>query len=177
MCVGHRTSIERNGSELLSYVPTGVDPTFKLGQFYVTPIVFPLKMLVCRDTEKSPIYLGPLLVHQSMKFCNYHYFASQLVGLCPDLKNTQSVGTDGEGPLYDAFCNVFPNAVHLRCFSHFQRNIEDKLKQLCLPQTITKEILHDIMGITVGSDRYQGLVDAATEKDLREALCIKRQMG
>jgi len=68
-----------------SYVPIGVDPTFKLGQFYTTPIVFPLKMLVCEENHLYT-YLWPLLIHQSMEFCNYHYFASQLVGLCPDLK-------------------------------------------------------------------------------------------
>ena len=125
-------------------------------------------MLTAKSTGKSLIYLGPLLVHQSLKFCNHNYLASQLVGLCPALKNTKAIGTDGEGPLYEAFCSVFPNAIHLRCFSHFQRNIEDKL---CFPQTIAKEILHDIMGVTVGPDRYQGLVDAVSKKDFREKLC------
>ena len=66
-------------------------------------------MLIAKSTGKSPIYLGPLLVHQSLKFCNYHYFVSQLVGLCLALKNIKAVGTDGEGPLYEAFCSVFPN--------------------------------------------------------------------
>jgi len=46
-----------------------------------------------------------------MKLTNCHYFASQLVGLCSGFKDTKAVGTDGEGPLYEAFCNVFPNAV------------------------------------------------------------------
>ena len=169
------SEMTRNCTDPLSYVPIGVDPTFKLGQFYVTPVVFALKMLICKDTGKSPIYLGPLLIHQSMKFTNYHYFASQLVGLCPGLKDTKAVGTDGEGPLYEAFCNVFPNAVHLRCFSHFQRNIEDKMKQLGLPQAVTKEMLRDIMGVTVGTDRYQGLVDATSEKDFREKLCALKE--
>ena len=101
-------------------VPIGVDPTFKLGHFYVTLIVFPLKMLVAKGSGKSPIYLGPLRVHQSLKFSNYHYFASQVLGLRPSLKNTKAIGTDGESPLYEAFCGVFPKAVHLRWFSHFQ---------------------------------------------------------
>ena len=168
----------RNCTDNSNYVPIGVDPTFKLGRFYVTPIVFPLKMLVAKGTGKSPIYLGPLLVHQSLKFSNYHYFASQVMGLRPSLKNTKAIGTDGEGPLYEAFCGVFPKAVHLRCFSHFQRNIEDKLKQLQFPVNITKEILHDIMGVTVGSDRFKGLVDAANEQDFREKLCnLKERWG
>lgn len=110
----------RNCTDKSYYVSIGVDPTFKLDHFYVTPIVFPLKMLVAKGTKKSPIYLGPLLVHQSLKFSNYHYFASQVMGLRPSLKNTKAIGTDGEGPLYEAFCGIFPKAVHLRCFSHFQ---------------------------------------------------------
>ena len=159
----------RNCTDNSNYVPIGVDSTFKLGRFYVTPIIFPLKMMVAKGTGKSLTYLGPLLIHQSLKFSNYHYFASQVMGLCPSLKNTKAIGTDGEGPLHEAFCGVFPKAVHLRCFSHFQRNIEDKLKQL--PTNIVKEILHDIMGVTVGSDRFKGLVDAESEKDFREKLC------
>ena len=59
---------------------------------------------------------------------------------------------------------MFPKALHLRCFSHFQRNIDDKVKQLQVP---TKEILHDIMGVNV---RFKGLVDAENEKDFREKL-------
>ena len=56
-----------------SFVPIGVDPTFKLGKFYVTPIVFPLRMFVSKETGKSPVYLGPLLIHQSQKFNAYHH--------------------------------------------------------------------------------------------------------
>jgi len=76
----------QNCTDPSNYVPMRVDPTFKLGQFYVTSIVFPLKMLVTMNTGKSPIYLGPLLVHQSLKFCNCHYFVSQIVGSHPVLK-------------------------------------------------------------------------------------------
>ena len=34
-----------------------------------------------------------------------------------------------------------------------------------------KEIPHDIMGVTVGTDRFKGLVDAANEQYFREKLC------
>ena len=66
----------RNCTDNSNYAPMAVDPTFKLGRFYVTPIVFPLKMMVAKGTGKSPVYLGPLLIHHSQKFSNYHYFAS-----------------------------------------------------------------------------------------------------
>jgi len=50
------------------------------------------------------------------------------------------------------------------------------LKTICnnfvlqVPQAVTKEMLRDIMGVTVGTDRYQGLIDATSEKDFREKL-------
>ena len=103
----------RNCTNASSYVPMGVDLTFKLGQFYVCqPNSIPLKILLAESTGKSPVYFGPHLVHKNLKFYNYHYFASQLVGLCPTLKNAKAIGTDGEGPLYEAFWSTFPNAVH-----------------------------------------------------------------
>ena len=110
----------KNCTDSSNYVPIGVDPTFKLGRFYATPIVFPLKMLVNKDTGKSPIYLGRFLGNQSLKFSNHHYFVSQVMGLRPSLKSTKAIGTDGEGPLYETFCCVFQEAVNLRCLSHFQ---------------------------------------------------------
>jgi len=36
----------RSCTDSSTFVPMGVDPTFKLGKFFVTPIVFPLRMLV-----------------------------------------------------------------------------------------------------------------------------------
>ena len=80
MCVlatdGQLDEMVRNCTDNSNYAPVAVDPTFKLGRFYVTPIVFPLKMMVAKGTGKSPVYLGPLLIHHSQKFSNYHYFAS-----------------------------------------------------------------------------------------------------
>jgi len=122
VCTSHQSPVidemVRNCTDNSSYVPIGFNPTFKLGYFYVTQIVFPLKMLVAKSTGKSPIYLGPLLIYQSLKFSNYHYFVSQVIGLRPSLKNTKAIGTDGEGPLYEAICGVFPKIPH-KMLSHF----------------------------------------------------------
>ena len=40
----------RNCTDSSNYMPIGIDPTFKLNHFYVTPIVFPLKILVAKCT-------------------------------------------------------------------------------------------------------------------------------
>ena len=161
-----------NCTDTSAFVPIGVDPTFKLGKFYVTPIVFPLRMLVSKETGKSPVYLGPLLIHQSQKFTAYRYFASQLVGLDSRLKDIRAIGTDGEAALYDALKSVFPSAVHLRCFIHFKRNIEAKLQSLHLPANIVRDILRDIFGLSLDTEQQLGLVDVQNEIKFREKLEI-----
>ena len=40
-----------------------VNPTFNLGEFYVTPVVFLHKAFVSKRTGKPPVYLGPILIH------------------------------------------------------------------------------------------------------------------
>ena len=132
----------RNFTDPTHFVPISVDPTFKLGDFYVTPIVFPLRNMITKSNGKSPTYLGPMLIHQTQKFSAYHYFASQLVSLQPELAKVKAIGTDGEQALYDAFSTVFPSAVHLRCFMHFKRNIEDKLRNLNFPKHVMKSRIY-----------------------------------
>ena len=58
-----------------------VDTTYKLGEFYVTPMTYPHLMLQDIKTLKHPIMLGPLLVHQKVDFPAFNYFASTLIGL------------------------------------------------------------------------------------------------
>lgn len=164
----------RNCTDPSAFVPIGIDPMFKLGKFYVTPIVFPLTMLVSKETGKSPVYLGPLLIHQSQKFTAYRYFASQLVGLNSRLKDIRAIGTDGEAALYDALKSVFPSAVHLRCFNNFKRNIEAKLQSLHLTANTVRDILRDIFGLSLDTEQQLGLVDAQNEIKFREKLEILR---
>ena len=148
----------------------GVDPTFKLGAFYATPIVFPLRMLVTKLNGKSPVYLGPMLVHQTQKFSAYRFFASQIVSLRPELTSIKAVGTDGEAALFDAFVNVFPKDIHLRCFSHFKRNIQEKLRTLHFPDKTSKEIIKDTFGTRTEKEWHMGLVDCCDEDTFRTKL-------
>ena len=81
----------------------GVDPTFDLGDFYVTPIVYEHQLIVNKETGKHPIFIGPELIHTDRKHSTYYYFASQLKKLCPDIEDLIAVGTDGEEALSSAF--------------------------------------------------------------------------
>ncbi|CAG2188668.1 unnamed protein product [Mytilus edulis] len=43
----------------------GIDPTFNLGEFVVTPIVYKNLKLIHRRTGECPTFLGPVLIHQT----------------------------------------------------------------------------------------------------------------
>ena len=61
-----------NGQGILS-----VDPTYNLGEFYVTPTTFSHLMLEDVITKKHPSLLGPVLVHQRMDFATFNQRASE----------------------------------------------------------------------------------------------------
>ena len=58
----------------------GIDPTFNLGKFSVTPIAY-RHLLVKNAAERSPVMVGPMLVHHRKEFHSYNYYLSTLVGL------------------------------------------------------------------------------------------------
>ena len=95
-----------------------------------------------------------------MTFQTYHFFASQLVNMCPSLSPIKAFGTDGEKVLYQGFATVFPKATHLRCFNHFKSNVEAKLKELNFDSHSQKEIMSDIMDVTSSGVKELGLIDA-----------------
>ena len=142
-----------------------IDPTFNLGSFFVTPAGFLHKAFVSKRTMKHPIFLGPVLVHWRMNFEAYSFFAYQLQILLPTLHSIQAIGTDGELALTKALKNAFPNALHLRCFKHFQDNCDAKLRALNLDDTVRKEILADMFGTDGTEVKQLGLVDAVDSSD------------
>ena len=78
-----------------------------------------------------------------VRFLCLPLFASALVGICPELVNARSLGSDGEAALVNAFATVFNQASHL----HFKGNIEEQLKDRMIPPEVANSIMHDISGI------------------------------
>ena len=146
-----------------------VDPTFNLGTFYVTPTTYH-NLLVETNGDNNPILLGPILIHQTKTFRPFHYFASTMIRLNPRLIGLKAFGTDGESELIKAFQMCFPNAVHLRCTNHLRQNVKDKLRDLNVSQSVSKEILADIFGTRIGTHFESGLADAQSEALFRKSL-------
>ena len=147
-----------------------IDPTFNLGSFFVTPMVFLHQVFITKRTKKHPLFLGPMLIHQRMNTEAYSYFAYQIQILCPALRHIQAIGTDGEVALTTAFENAFPGAIHLRCFKHFRDNCESKLRDLNFSSFAQQEILADIFGLDDPEQRQLGLVDATNVSDFAAKL-------
>ena len=138
----------------------GIDPTFNLGDFFVTPTVFEHKMIKNKTTGKHPNFIGPTLIHQDRKFSTYHYFASEIKKLRPAMQGLVSFGTDGEEALSSVFLSVFPRSVHLLCSLHKRDNLTRKLRELKADEANIKQILSDIFGSRIGDTHFQGLIDA-----------------
>ena len=77
-----------------------LDPTFNLGNVFVTPIVFPLITYIHKKNKCPPTLIGPVLIHHQMQFAMYSYFLNQIVSLKLEIRNVKAVGTDGEAALY-----------------------------------------------------------------------------
>ena len=144
----------------------GIDPTFNLGEFSVTPIVYRHLLLEDSKSHNNPLVLGPLLIHHRKQFRTYNYFLSTIVGLQPRLSYVQAVGTDGEKALVEAIRKSFPHASQLRCFRHLQQNVETYLRDKQFPQSAINEYTQEIFGF-VDSDNtvHEGLVDSYTSEE------------
>ena len=135
----------------------------------MTPITYQ-NLLVKTERGQHPILLGPVLIHQTKTFQPFHYFASTLIRLNPELIKVRAFRTDGEPELIKAFHLCFPQATHLRCTNHLPQNMRDKLRSLGVSQNVSVEFMADIFGVQRGSNFEHGLIDAGSEALLYTAL-------
>ena len=141
------------------------DTTFNLGEFFVTPMTYHHLLLENVHTGRHPIMVGPMLVHQRMQFSTFNYFANTLISHNKSLRNVLAFGTDGDKNLADALGHNFPFAVQLRCFLHFKKNIQQKLRDLAIPNHVSEKLLDDIFGKQEGNVKIEGLVDSSSVED------------
>ena len=153
------SDLVRFGTSNVQHCVLTIDPTFSLGEFEVTPVTYRHLLLESRRTGKSPICVGPILIHYRKTFPTYLFFSSSMIGLQRELVSVKSIGTDGEEALSDAFSHGFKSAVHLTCQIHKRRNVEAKLKDMGFPLEARHHILDDIFGKQRGDTFYEGLVD------------------
>ena len=101
---------------------------------------------------------GPLLLSQKKTFDSYNHFFTKIVSLNNETREILAFGTDGEEELFRAMRYTFPQAIHLRCFSHFMDNCKRQLRLSNVPEKEQKEILFDIFGRQIGETWEQGII-------------------
>ena len=151
------------------YCVLGIDPTFNLGPFNVTVTTYKHHQLVKRD-GKTSTFIGPLFIHYRKTFSCYNTFASSLIGLNKAFGDILSFGTDGEGPLIEAFSRQCQLATHLTCFTHCKGNIKRKLQEIGIPSDYIPKYICEIFGSRQGSTFIEGLADATSTDDFDEHL-------
>ena len=114
-------------SDILSY-PFCVDPTFKMGQFEVTPIVNKHQLLKSKRTNESPVFLGLTMIHHKKTYAAYRTLASTCAAKCKKITKAKGFITNGEDNLYKAFKDEVKNVRSLCCFKHFETNYKAKLR-------------------------------------------------
>ena len=135
-----------------------VDPTFNLGEFYVTPMIF-----MPKDVCKNAHWAASNLSRTSTNTSDIELF--KLLLLCnsailqPRLRHVCAIGTDGEQALHDAMLGTFTKAVPLRCFRHFRDNLIRKLRELNVTECGQEEIIKDIFGgVTVYPNQFLAMI-------------------
>ena len=162
------SELERStSSDILSH-PFSVDPTFSLGKFEVTPVVFKNLLLKSKRTGGNPIFLGPKMIHHSKSETTYQMLATTCVRKCSSLTNAKGFITDGETALQNAFQEQLKHSQSLRCFKHFENNCKNKLRDLGIKsEKDQKYFLAKTFGVR---GKEEGIIDAVDGKDLRKRL-------
>lgn len=150
----------------------GADPTFNIfdRNISLTVTTFRNLKLVNPNTEKPPVFIGPLMLHQRKDWKTYSKFAHALTVAKPELEGILSCGTDGERALIDGFKRNFTFAIFLRCFLHFKDNINRELASRGISAGVKKQFIDEIFGKQVESTKFYGLVDCDGEDEFDEKL-------
>ncbi|CAC5395348.1 unnamed protein product [Mytilus coruscus] len=143
----------------------GIDPTFNLGEFVVTPIVYKNLKLIHRRTGECPTFLGPVLIHQTKTEGAFDFFASSIVSLRNTLADKLFIGTDDECSIFNSFSRhgrYMPISKNMQCQRHVRLNLERKLHVLGINNPYTNQFIKDIF------DKNVGLADCLTDTDFEK---------
>lgn len=141
----------------------GIDTTYNIGNFFVTPTSFRNIALQDRRTKKSPIFLGSVMIHYR---CDGGAYSELLTLIKKELGDSVqiTIGSDGDKGFVTAVKDVYPNAIHLYCTRHVKKNIERHLLKTAISVDHRRRILDSIF------DSPDSLIQAETEQEYDERL-------
>ena len=141
----------------------GVDTVFNCGNFYATPTTYPHLLLLDNTTLKSPTMLGPVSVHKRLDTECYNYLAASITRAQPSLRNTLSIGSDGDQKIFNGMKHQFPAATWVLCKKHVEDNIRRKLTNLGITGSKQHTFICDIFGDA--DNKEKGLADSSSSAE------------
>ena len=151
----------------IDFCTVQIDPTFRLGLQEFTLISYRNLMMKRKRTGKSPLRLGPVLIHYRKDQNTYSGFLQNLIDLKPALQGMLSTRTDGEQALVNAIEAKLPNAHSrsLRCFRHLQDNFKQALTSYGMVG-MQRRFIDEVFGKVDSNDIYHpGLLDAESPEE------------
>eukprot|EP00794_Sanderia_malayensis_P004990 gene4990-5648_t len=153
--------IEKFCTDPREFCVYGIDPTFNIFKENISLTVTTYRnlRLMKRDTNKPPMFIGPVLMHQRKDWRTYSRFAHRIVLENPALEAIIACGTDGEKAIMDGCKRNFPFAIFLRCFIHFKGTIEREITRRGLGTSFKKAVMNDIFGKQEDHTKFYGLAE------------------
>ena len=150
----------------------GVDKTYNLGDFHVTPTLSVLKRL----TNDHPICFGPTFIHTSSTTKKYSSFFHEIADSLTDAEIPNLViGSDEEVAFKAAIKRCFPGCTHVLCTRRLKQNanryIEDEVgislkdRQDILNSIFGKDGLTNSLDVDVFNTRVERLQSVIDIKD------------
>ena len=118
----------------------GIDTTFNLGHFFVTPTTFRNTAVQNQRTKKTPVFCGPTMIYYRNDVRSYEELLDCLRRKLRASKDLV-IDSDGASAIVNAFTSVFPDSIHLFCVRHVPNNIERHLRKLQLSKDERRELL------------------------------------
>ena len=130
--------LQSPSSQMLSY-----DTTFKLGDFYVSALVFRHTLF-----QEAPIMPALFLLHErKFQQCHQQLF-KEAIKHVPALKTVKHpIVTDEEKGIVNAVEDCLPNIVRVRCWNHIIRDVTRWLRAHGAPSQDVQEYISDIRGL------------------------------
>ena len=124
-------------------------PTFNLGDVYVTATCFKHVGLLQKRSEGNPIIVGPILIHGSTTHDIYGFLFNQFASkLPPELISELVIGSDDEPALRRAIRETLPSATNVLCSRHIKKNLTRFLHDKTgLDENDTQKVKNDVFGV------------------------------
>ena len=154
----------------------GVDTTFNMCDMWLTDTSYRNKRLktVRSHRKKSPVFMGPAMLHHSKDEETFRRFCCELIAAKPTLSDLKVIGVDMEAAIYNGFKSVIRKLVRLLCVRHLRQRDEKAIDKLLenvrrsedQKGLVKNEILSDIYGQRISEEEYEnGLAESLDEND------------